>query len=353
MDTQAKKATREDLWRISQFFKTNFMGEGRYGTMDVFTWKAFENPTDKGFVNFIEIDGDVASTTSITPKILKLNNKSIPSAEIGDTYTSRKYFRKGLFTIVANDARQKAEDQGIEYIYGLPNSQAFPGWIKRANFVKQSSLNVRDLSVPLSAQRKLRKLIGWHGAELLAGSYRIFARTFLGLKSPRISNKTDYTTEECTSLPEDWSLFWKEAADKYDFIIDRDQAPFHWRYLNHPEKYKLITLRYKGALVGYTVHKTIPTDLGQSLVIADYLFHPDHENGLNFCLDQIFNYAFTTSTRAINIWCEKSSPYYNIFCHRGFKDNSEIPVILYANNISPEVAQIKNAHFTMGDSDNV
>ncbi|MBL4759509.1 MAG: hypothetical protein JKY80_01460 [Mariprofundaceae bacterium] len=353
MDRLPKNAMREDLWKISQFFKENYTGEGRYGTTDLFNWKAFENPTGRGFIKFIEIDDEVAFTTSITPKTLWLNNKKISSAEIGDTYKSPKHYRKDLFSIAANAARQQAEDQGIKHIYGLPNSKAFAGWLKRGNFLKQSSIHIRALSLPLDARNKLQKLIGWHGAEILVGPYRILARIFLKMKSPNIADKANYTIEECDVLPQDWSEFWTAAAEKYQFIFDRDETSFNWRYINHFDKYTFLTVRHNGTLVGYTVHKNIPTDLGYSLVLADYLFLPEHETALNLSLDRIFQGSFATSTRAISIWCEKSSPYYDIFCSRGFKDVSETPVIIYSNDIINEVSQIANAHFTIGDSDNV
>lgn len=346
---QVKKATREDLWRLSQFFKDNYTGSGRYGTMDQFAWKTFENPVQGGFIHYAEIDGDIAFTTSITPKTLYLNNKPIPCAEIGDTYTGAGYFRKGLFPIVGNAAREEAAQSGKEYIYGLPNELALPGWLKRNGFILQPSLNVRELSIPLSAHNRLRKLLGWVGAELFSGTYKILARGLAIIKSP----KKRYRVEKSTTIPEGWGAFWQAASKQYDYIVDRDKAALAWRYIKHHDHYDILTIYDHDQLVGYTVHKNKPSDLGYTLVIADFLFLPDHPQALHAALDEIFRLSFASITRSINLWCQKTSPYYKIFCDRGFKDGGPIPVISYAHDFNDEINQVTSPHFTMGDSDNV
>ena len=60
------------------------MGSGDYGNMGFFYWKIISNYIRPGIINLIK-DGDrIASTTSVTPKLLVYENEVINAAEIGD-----------------------------------------------------------------------------------------------------------------------------------------------------------------------------------------------------------------------------------------------------------------------------
>ena len=356
MEWQAERAKRSDLSRVSSFFKQQFKGPQRYGRADMFAWKTFENTTQEGFINIIK-DGDViAATTSMVPKKLLLNNKPILAGEIGDTYVATNYRREGLFPILGNATRKQAQEEGVQFIYGLPNSLALPGWLKRADFLLIENLNIRSLVFPLSAKSKFQRLTGWFLAELFDALYRISTRLYVASKKSRNTNFNQYSAETITTIetiPEDWDNFWARAAENYDFILDRSATSMKWRYIKNPEKYTFVVIHHQNNLVGYCVYRNFLVEGGQNITIADDLFLKGHEYALNLCLNKIFEYSFVTSVRSLNVWCKNTSPYYNIFRKLGFRDQSEIPVIFHCKGLSDEISKFSKAHFTIGDSDNV
>ena len=58
------KLNYEKLYMLDMFFKEEFKQQYRYGTMGFYYWKIIKNITQKGFVNAIIVDSDLAATTS-------------------------------------------------------------------------------------------------------------------------------------------------------------------------------------------------------------------------------------------------------------------------------------------------
>ena len=134
MEKNITPIVRDQLFSLDLFFKNQFKGKSRYGTMGSFFWKIFTNPFGKGFVNAIHHEGNIVATTSITPKSLFIKQVEYTAAEIGDTYTDRKFQGRGLFSLLVNESRKVANDAEIKFIYGTPNNQSLPGYIKNTGF---------------------------------------------------------------------------------------------------------------------------------------------------------------------------------------------------------------------------
>jgi hypothetical protein len=349
-----RKALPSDLPNLSSFFKKQFQGSQRYGSADIFAWKIFENTVQNGFVNLIEDGNVIVSTTSITPKRLVLNGQNITAAEIGDTYTAEEYQRKGMFSILVNTSKELAQKDNIEFIYGTPNNQSLPAYIKNTGFSNMENLDVRSLGILFSAKSKFRRLVGYYLAELIDVIYGTFIRIYIFSRQIDMKRRQEYSLEFIETLPEDWEVFWSQAVLNYDFIFNRCAKSQEWRYFRNPEKYSFLTIRDNDQLIGYCVFRNIPEgDKSEKIIIADYLFLKGYEMGLALCLKEIFKKAFLTSIRSASVWCDLKSPYYPIFRKYGLRDTNIIPVIFYGDKIKKIIDKLNNSHFTMGDSDNV
>ena len=82
---------QNDLPLIGLFFKELYTGQGDYGNMGFFHWKNVDNYIQPGIINLIKEGNRIASTTSVTPKLLVYKDKVVNAAEIGDTYTHPDY----------------------------------------------------------------------------------------------------------------------------------------------------------------------------------------------------------------------------------------------------------------------
>ena len=52
------------------------------------------------------------------------------AAQSGATMTRVKYRGRGLFTTLANRCYEACKEEGIEYVFGFPNENSYPGFVK-------------------------------------------------------------------------------------------------------------------------------------------------------------------------------------------------------------------------------
>ncbi|MDP4681123.1 MAG: GNAT family N-acetyltransferase [Cyclobacteriaceae bacterium] len=343
----------DDLFDLDLFFKKQYTGQSRYGTMGSFYWKIFKNPHMEGFVNLIKDRSKIVACTSITPKSLLVNNKLIPAAEIGDTYTDIEYQGKGLFSTLINQSREEANELGIKFVYGTPNNQSLPGYQKRANFDVVESIDVRSLRFQVIVDKVLRKKGGWFLANLGNLAFGFFVRvynTWLNLKSPL---ESFIIVEEKLELPPDWNNFWAKASAEWDFIFNKDFDSMFWRYMQSPDKYKLLVLRSNLDMVGFCVCRFVSDVSGTNIVISDFLTLREHSESLKSAIRHLISLGLEKEVKSISLWCEAKSPYFLVFRSSGFLNVSSIPLITHKDAFLEHLKSIERPHFVMGDSDNI
>ena len=212
---------QRDLSAIGLFFKELYTGSDEYGNMGFFNWKIVDNYIQPGIINLIKDGSRIASTTSITPKLLLYKNKVIKVAEIGDTYTHPDYWRQGMFSLLINQTRKDAENKDINFVYGTPNELSLPGYQKKANFDIIQNLHVRSLTFPVDIRSKVQKRSHWIFGNIIGSIFSILSFLFYKIKNIFFLLDKTIIVEEINKIPQDWNDFWNHAKEDYDFIINR------------------------------------------------------------------------------------------------------------------------------------
>jgi hypothetical protein len=342
-----------DLPAIGLFFKELYTGQGDYGNMGFFHWKIVDNYIQPGIINLIKDGSRIASTTSVTPKLLLYKNKVIKVAEIGDTYTHPDYWRQGMFSLLINQSRKDAENKDINFVYGTPNELSLPGYQKKANFDIIQNLHVRSLTFPVDIRTRVQKRSHWIFGSIIGSIFSIFSFFYFKIKNIIFFLDKSIVVEEKNQIPQDWNDFWNQAMQGYDFIINRNIEATTWRYINNPNKYKLITLRKNEVLIGYLVCRNIHDEEVKRIIIADYLTLPGEEKTLFIGINYIINRAFKIGANQVDLWCVEDSPYFRVFKKKGFFARENVLVICYQNEFAKQVENCMSWHFTIGDSDNI
>jgi GNAT superfamily N-acetyltransferase len=97
-------------------------------------WRFFDTPWgDSPAV--IAIDRNVcAGLLVLWPTMLDLGGEDVLGAQVMDTMTHQDYRGRGLFLSLAEECFRIAASRGFEVLYSFPNSNSFPGFIRRLNF---------------------------------------------------------------------------------------------------------------------------------------------------------------------------------------------------------------------------
>jgi|GEM_PF-1810149 len=114
-------------------------------------WKLIDNIAHPGFASMMVTQerGEIVSLCTITPKRLWLGGREWQWGEIGDTFTDRQHLRQGMFASLVNANRQRAQLAGHKIIYGLPNEQSAPGYLKKLGFVIKANVELLNYTLAL------------------------------------------------------------------------------------------------------------------------------------------------------------------------------------------------------------
>jgi GNAT superfamily N-acetyltransferase len=97
--------------------------------------RAKQNTSFTGFerVGFIAYDdqNQPVAFYGVYPCLIEFQGKKYLVAQSGDTMTHSKHVGKGLFTLLATKTYEYCKENGFHLVFGFPNENSFPGFIKR------------------------------------------------------------------------------------------------------------------------------------------------------------------------------------------------------------------------------
>jgi len=336
--------------------RSEFEKEGtvrRLSNHDYYYWKLNNNPIKKGICKIVKSGDKAVSMATVTPKKMLFKNKQITCGEIGDTFTSSDFQRKGLFTKLVNSARNKAEEEDIKFIYGTPNHNSLPGYKKKLQFDVIPSLDLFNFLYPIKIIPLLNKKIN---NKFISIIFSVFISPLLKIKgifaNPYIDKKIKIQLFD--EFDQNFDQIWIKEGGKYDAITIRNLDYIKWRFLENPEEYTIYTAKKNNSYIGYIVLKEGRWENLKVGYIAD-IFTIDSGNQAVF--NSLIYYAkkhfISKKFDMISLWLQKGI-YTDKLKLFGFIEYKSIPVICYINKFGKDVLSKNiNWYFTMSDSDNI
>ncbi len=339
---------------------------------DLFRWKlGSKNPAGRGYLSLAFVNDEIVATTSITRKRMWINGKVEIGGEIGDTYTDERFRRSGtlqsmfsenddpsayvnksIFGRLVWETRRRAENHGITLIYGTPNQNSMPGYVKRLDFFHYDAIHTQSylrLRTPGLVRRKpvLRPL-----SPLCRGFDMVFSKTGLNFsrsRTPGVSiNAIPHTDEELDNL-------WERVRDSLQFSLVKDAAWFQFRYIQHPNaSYSFLYLRHNNQLKGVMVFRLDHDMAGQKvLTVADWLIEPPvSELFARLVAEGIDRYA--DQAEAIHFWGEPNTLDTKLLALLGFVKRGEVPLILANTDQASSLYKNRTPFdLSVGVSDNI
>jgi GNAT superfamily N-acetyltransferase len=113
--------------------------EKKYNTKDF-------GACDIGYIAY-DTSGNPAAYYGAFPCRAVIRGKTYLCAQSGDTMTHPDHRGKGLFVSLALAAYKLARESGIKFVFGFPNENSYPGFIKKLGWIHKENLNTYKLKV--------------------------------------------------------------------------------------------------------------------------------------------------------------------------------------------------------------
>lgn len=349
-----------DPTSMSKFRALFGENEVRSTSEGYYEWKVLRNPYRQGKIYLERKEGVVVGSTTITPKKISLWGKEIIAAEIGDTFTHPGYRRQGIFSRGVNACTQFAISEGIEVVYGTPNSQSLPRYQSKlgylpCRFIKLNYMT-KHLRFLLPAMKSLAKLIlhrELYPTDLLLSPmlkqmdlYSIFFRS----KGVRAEENFDIFCAD--KFTDEIDGLWGET--RYVFITIRDETYLNWRYFENPDDYEVIVAKKADRYLGYVATKLSKNRKIGS--ICDFITINDRLDVFHSLIQGAERRLAEAGVQLIEVRCVVNSPYYRALLAEGYYDHgAEQPVIVFSgSDYGKTLLEMDGRwHFTLADSDNI
>jgi hypothetical protein len=133
------------------------------------------------YIGFIALTqkGTPAAYYGVIPCAFQINGKAVTAAQSADTMTHPDHRKKGLFQLLAKRTYELAREERIEFVFGFPNQDSFPGFVKlgwKFNEFKLQVFTIKAGDFPYA--RLLRK------SPFLFSLYNSVLRGVFGLEHP-------------------------------------------------------------------------------------------------------------------------------------------------------------------------
>ena len=304
-----------------------------------FHWKITSNPFGESAC-FLRYQGEVAvSHCSVTAKPLNLwLDAGVGCAEMGDTHTHPRYQKRGHFGALGSHAI-KAFDQSIPHgsklIYGFPNENALPGWVRHCNCELYQQGNIVELTRNMlrSKSSVLKECIHW-----------VLGRRREAIGQFSLCTDEHRTIQEITEL-------WGRTGNKENHLINKDGAWWAWRYKESSEAYRTYAWKenHSAPVSAYIILKVQWYRL-RYLQICDILAVSEADRFEAF---QEFIRTMVLPIDIVQIWVQTSTTLAEIAVREGFVKRRDIVFFFYKNEAYARLfKQKKYLLLALGDSDN-
>lgn len=118
------------------------------------------NHSNLGYIAYAE-DGEPAAFYGVYAYPVILDGVKIVAVQSGDTMTHKNHTGKGLFTTLAKLTYELAKNEGVDFVFGFPNYNSYPGFVKKLNWICPETLveyRAKVTTIPLMKLAKKVKL---------------------------------------------------------------------------------------------------------------------------------------------------------------------------------------------------
>ncbi len=361
--------------QVADFFNEHFPGT-YWPSCDpeVFRWKIGDsNPAGRGILALAMCEGVIAGVMTATRKQLMLSGQTVTAAEVGDTFTNPafrrtgqarvlaggtqgfdEYLNRSVFGRLVNDVTGQLLRDGVEIVYGTPNDQSRPGYLRRGQYILHEELNISFWHRPSLAVFQ-KKFPG----QMIGG---VLHSAFARLRRPTSPTDSSIELERISlsgrlpdSLLREFDNLWDGLTKPPGLCLTQNGKYVQHRYADHPSgSFVAHLIRRDRTLIGFVISRHLKkVDDPGTLGIADWVLQDgEDEKVLAWAIDCVSAEANPDESPAL--WSDNSFLRRSTLRRMGFFRNGPIAFIRAVNhNLGEAKATSLSADLRLGWSDNV
>ena len=204
-------------------------------------WRFFSGPYGISPSVLAMDGGRAAGFYTVWPVKVRLGNETVMAAQSMDTMTHPDYRGRGVFVQLAQACYDLAASRGFEVLYGFPNQNSYPGFIRRLNWDHTGDIPHWVRPLRPSGLKAVHRAIAPFADAIAA----LLPRGSVGDAEISFAKPEDTALQE---LLDGW------CNEKDVCRIDRAPAWLDWRYAQEAEKdYEWVCAYRRGTLVAAAI----------------------------------------------------------------------------------------------------
>ncbi|MDG6225381.1 MAG: GNAT family N-acetyltransferase [Candidatus Thermoplasmatota archaeon] len=319
---------------------------------DWWRWQHQQNPSGPPIIFFADAGEELAGQYEVVRFKALYDGKEIDACHSQDTMTHPGYRRQGIFEVLANKTYDKAREEGIGFVFGFPNQNSYPGFVKKLDWF--DICKIPNVFKPLNVKNTIRHRIKNRSLQILIS---FFASVFFGIYRKNASPKriSGLTYSKIDLFDKKFDELWDRSSKYYPTLVIRNKDHLNWRFKDIPHrKYTAFAAYMDGKVLGYIVLALVRKGDFTGGEIIDIFAEPD-VNIIRGLLKRAQDHFNEAGADAMYCWLPKMDVFTKAFKKQGFVYLTSIPVFIarvISDNISKEkLKDYSNWFVTMGDSD--
>lgn len=344
--------TRDKVWAIAKLQESHYGEEDDTANASYLDYECFQNPDGPTFgqIAWNEEKQEAAGGYELTSVRVKLGQATEVCFHSANSLTRASYRGQGVYVAMVSRAFEQASNTKRFMVYGFPNLNSYPILTK---------MGMEDLgAVPLFL-RPL-KPSGMVRSYLKSSVLATLARSFDKPFRPRNKESADVVplTDDNLELADQ---FWTAVQDKYPIMLVRDHQRLQYRFLDIPRrKYTCLFALNYGSPVAYASGRIMEVAGIHCAMVSDFLYLDGYEEDAKDLLRSLLfslqaqgadmagcmmlphtQEAHTLKKLGFFICPKFMEPQPFRFCLHTFHNQTN----------GPDIKNLKNWFFTMGDYD--
>jgi hypothetical protein len=317
-DFYFREGSENDAPKIIELFRLVF---GKNRNLEEWRWRFVDGPVRQLLIVLaLDRSENILAHYALHPVWMTYRGRKVLGAQSLDTMVLPGFRGNGLFKETARRCYHLAQRNGIELLYGFPNEQSYPVFVKRLGWTETAHL--LPLYYILNPQNVIRSRLSHQAGDfLLKRLFTASLRLKRRAKVRRSKRPSLIKVRQASEFDEAFDALWSECKSQFIAGVWKDSKYLHWRYLDVPHgEHQVIQAFHGDKMVGFMVTGCIRENGLHVGIIADLLVCGAGDAAINALIKAALSIFEASRMDMAKVFLLKDSPYYNLFRSEGFSN---------------------------------